>query len=339
MKKTFRIIFLFLIIFLLLGCSPRQQLFPKNHKLSSKQFKLKNKEEEILNFIIEQINNTASYFFYDDVNKALENRKGKGIPVPERITIINNIIAGDNEKGGVCIDYALHFIDNYTGPGEVYLFCIDEKGVANTEKRIKLFELSDIIIDLIPFDSFIEKAHKLILEKTDARFAANRWRNDLWGIDDDFVFFTKKINGIVYWAEKYEQFESDPLVLFRKEHIREAIVNYQLQDEYKENMAKLLFNYILEDYEKLLETKRIIYQPFVGETYWFLNNNPIYLYIAENIYLYEYKSVSTPKFHAGEITVFDHAWVRIIWNEMVIDIDPTWYDIGIPLERVIEVIE
>lgn len=338
MKKTFRIIFIFFIIFFLLSCSPRQQLFPKNHKLSSKQFILKNKEEEFLNFIIEQINNTASYFFYD-VNEALENRKG--IPVPEKIPIINNIIAGDNEKGGVCIDYALHFIDNYTGPGEVYLFSINEKGDAYMEKRIKLFELSDIIIALIPFDSFVEKAHKLILEKTDARFAANRWRNDLWGIDDDFVFYTKKINGIVYWAEKYEQFESNPLVFFRKEHIKEAIVNYQLQDEYKENLAKLLFNYILEDYEKLRETKRITYQPFEGETHWFLNNDPIYLHIAENenIYLSEYKSVSTPKFHAGEITVFDHAWVRIIWNEMVIDIDPTWYDNGMPLERVIEVIE
>jgi len=43
-----------------------------------------------------------------------------------------------------------------------------------------------------------------------------------------------------------------------------------------------------------------------------------------------------PEEKKDELT--NHAWVRIIWNGMTIDVDPTWYDNGLPLEKTIEVI-
>jgi hypothetical protein len=57
------------------------------------------------------------------------------------------------------------------------------------------------------------------------------------------------------------------------------------------------------------------------------------------LFLIEIISIPAPESHAGRtIEQFSyHAWVRILWNGMVIDVDPTWYDNGLPFENVIEV--
>jgi hypothetical protein len=70
---------------------------------------------------------------------------------------------------------------------------------------------------------------------------------------------------------------------------------------------------------------------------WYIS--PIIFHTTEDgrLFLIEEISIPTPEFHAGKTETekekfFNHAWVRIIWREKTIDIDPTWYDNGIPLE-------
>jgi len=52
-----------------------------------------------------------------------------------------------------------------------------------------------------------------------------------------------------------------------------------------------------------------------------------------SLYLLEKISIPTPLSHAGKTEgFFNHAWVRIIWRDMIIDVDPTWYDNGLPFD-------
>ena len=61
---------------------------------------------------------------------------------------------------------------------------------------------------------------------------------------------------------------------------------------------------------------------------------------SEELFLLEETSIPTPESHAGHTILeefSDHAWVRIIWNEITIDVEPTWYDGGLPLKQTVEV--
>jgi hypothetical protein len=123
-------------------------------------------EEAVLPFIIEQLNNTASTFFYD-TNKANIILKNFGIPVSENEEPSKNAILGKEERGGVCDDYALHFIDNYKGQGEVLFLSV---GNEKTEmvKRLKPFEKSDIILhNSENINSFIEYIYQRALNYHD----------------------------------------------------------------------------------------------------------------------------------------------------------------------------
>ena len=152
----------------MVGCISPQKQPSKKPKVSY--------EEDLYPFIVEQINNTAATFFYD-IEKANRN---KDIPVVEKQES-SNAIVGDNETGGVCQDYAFHFIDNFKGPGEVYFLSVDSNGKTELEKRIKLFERSDIIIfDKKTIDSFIEETYQVPTPESPAGETIEKFSNHAW---------------------------------------------------------------------------------------------------------------------------------------------------------------
>jgi len=212
-------------------------------------------EEDVYPYIIEQINNTASTFFYDNSESDY------------------NVIVGDNEIPGFCRDYVFHFIDNYKGPGVVF-YLSSSKGKAFLERRVKLFEKNDIIIQ-------DKKAIYLFINDEDYQVKRN--------------------------IEKEEQ------------------INYYYND---------ILN-VLKDNK---EFEQIIFSPFPHPEWSFV---PIQLHAKDGkLFLMENTDIPIPESHAGatKIECFsNHAWVRIIWNGMTIDVDPTWYDNGLSLEQVIEI--
>jgi len=59
----------------------------------------------------------------------------------------------------------------------------------------------------------------------------------------------------------------------------------------------------------------------------------------ETLFLME-EIIPTPKSHAGRKTgYFNHAWVRIIYNGITIDVEPTWYDSGLSQKNAVKVIK
>ena len=66
---------------------------------------------------------------------------------------------------------------------------------------------------------------------------------------------------------------------------------------------------------------------------WYIGPYTFNSNMDRSLYLIEKMSIPTPLSHAGRTEgFFNHAWVRIVWRDMIIDVDPTWYDTGMPLE-------
>ena len=218
-------------------------------------------KKDVYPFILEQMNNTASVFFYD-VERANRMIEGSGLPslnYPPK-----NVMAGESETGGICTDYALHFIDNYTGPGNVYLVTTSGRN-ANLQRRIKPFDKSDIIITNV--ENYREETAETI----------EKLINDIYNI-------------IIQDLEKSEGFYS-------------GIINYETTNGLRMEPVTLQAN---------------------GEG---------------KLFLVEETLIPTPKPHAGRTRgYFNHAWVRIIWNGITIDIDPTWYDAGLSKRQSIKII-
>ena len=212
---------LFILLLLILGCS-----MPFGNEQTY--------EDDLYPHILEQINDTAGFFYY--------NRAG-----------IHNAIKGPKEVPGVCNDYASHFVDHYKGPGEVYRMVVSTGGDAALERRVKVFEKSDIKFST---QERIDTFYTHIMTGNSNR--------------------TPPIN----WSSTY---------------------TYYNQPE--------------------------------SQSFDFHTNRYGVLYVVDKI------PVPTPLSHAGRTTGFyNHAWVRIIWNGITVDIDPTWYDNGLSLSYVIRVI-
>jgi hypothetical protein len=114
---------------------------------------------------------------------------------------------------------------------------------------------------------------------------------------------------------------------FKKEHI----INFQ-------NLQENIYNYIYQ-YNINNRSNHWYYNYKQGE--YLIANFDFYTNDKGEIFIIEKTSIPTPEFHAGK-TIKDfscHSWVRILWNGMVIDVDPTWYDNGVPHEEVIEVVK
>jgi hypothetical protein len=218
-------------------------------------------ENDVLPFIIEQLNHTAASFFYD-IDKLNRDLIEQGLPA--RLDPVLNVIVGNNEIGGVCHDYTSHFIDNYRGLGEIFYVGVDPAGNARLLRRIKQFEKSDIVIenpDNIAVDSSaIDNFYNAVL----GEHRNNSREGWAWG-------WSYGMRG--GWAG--------------------------IEGEW--TIGPYLFN----------------------------SNKNGSLYLIEEI------PIPTPLSHAGETDkskFFNHAWVRIVWRDMTIDVDPTWYDGGRPIE-------
>jgi hypothetical protein len=283
-------------------------------------------ENDVYPFIVEQLNNTAETFFYDlaNWNKKLRERR-----LPTVSGSAANVIVGQKEIGGVCQDYASHFIDNYKGLGDVYFVSVDDKGTAYLQKRIKQFEKKDIkIADNKPVSAYIDEIYQWILNQAKQENSRYVWQNDQWS-----TFYTYTNRGTVYWSET--TFNSDtPLVPFKKEHIKINMVNYLAErNRQKEKFIDDIYNTIMQNHRANNEFANWG-QAFEAQGW---NIAPLKFHTNKDrkLFLMEETPIPTPVYHAGTTEkekIFNHAWVRIIWNGMTIDIEPTWYDSGVPIE-------
>jgi hypothetical protein len=257
MKKTFCKTFFFFAAFLLAGCTSLQKE-PKEWPNAITEPPNATYEKDVLPVIIEQINETAATFFYD-MEKYKKIQRSNGVPVDKDKPPPRNVVVGNKEIGGVCADYASHFIDNYKGLGEVFYLGVDVNGETFLQRRVKPFERKDI---------------------------------------------------------KIQQ------------------ENYQAKRDYINNF----YNRIIQKNKNNKEftnwgTVAIEEKGWVIEPLNFHTNKDGKLFLIENT------PISTPEFHAGETEkedFFNHAWVRIIWRGRTFDVEPTWYDNGLPLEWAIE---
>jgi hypothetical protein len=321
MKRAFPKTFFFFAAFLLADCTSLQRRSDVTY------------EKDVLPVIIEQINKTASTFFYD-MEKLNSIRISKGIPIDKDEKTPKNVVVGNNEIGGVCQDYASHFIDNYEGLGEVYYLKVDVNGEAVLQRRVKQFEKSDIIIsDITPIYSFIERIYQRIVSHAEKEGSSFKWENKQYS-----TFYTKTINGIIYHSE--QPFDSNTyLVPFEKEHIKIHQKNYQEErNKQKEKEINRIYSMIIRDNEDNKEfTNWENSHNRIGG--WHIEPLKFHTNKDGKLFLIEETSIPTPEFHAGkeeEEKFFNHAWVRIIWRGMTIDVEPTWYDNGIPIEWAIE---
>jgi len=269
------------------------------------------------------------------MEKFNRNQLSKGIPVDKDEKPPKNVVVGNNEIGGVCQDYASHFIDNYKGLGEVYYLKVDVDGEAVLQRRVKPFEKSDIIIsDITSVDSFIEKTYQRVINHTRKEGSYFKWEDKKY-----FTFYTKTINGIIYWSE--QPFDSNTYpVPFKKEHIKIQRKNYQAErDRQKETYINHIYSMIIRNNKEYKEFTH--WESIHKEEGWYIAPLKFHTNKDGKLFLIEETSIPTPEFHAGKEEeekekFFNHAWVRIIWGGMTIDVEPTWYDNGIPLEWAIE---
>jgi hypothetical protein len=283
-------------------------------------------ENDVYPFIIEQLNNTAETFFYDLVSW---NRKLRERRLPTVAGPAGNFIVGKNETGGVCQDYASHFIDNYKGLGDVYFLSVDDKGTAFLHKRLKQFERKDIIIsDTKTINSYIDEIYQWVINQAKQENSRFIWQNDQWS-----TFYTYTNRGTVYWSET--TFNSDtPLVPFVKGHIKINMANYQAErNKQKEKLIDDIYNTIIKNNNANNEFTNW------GQSFespgWNIPPLKFHTNRDKKLFLMEETSIPTPAFHAGTTEkekIFNHAWVRILWNGMTVDIEPTWYDNGVPVE-------
>jgi hypothetical protein len=240
-----------------------------------------------------------------------------------------NVIIGKNETGGVCQDYASHFIDNYKGLGDVYFVSVDDKGTSYLQKRIKQFERTDITIsDNKAPSAFIDEIYQWVLNQTKQENSRFVWQNDQFS-----TFYTFTSNGTVYWSES--SFTSDtPLVPFKREHIKINAVNYLAErNRQKEKFIDDIYNTIMQNHRANSEFTNW------GQAFeapgWKIAPLKFHTNKDRKLFLMEETPIPTPVFHAGTMEkekILNHAWVRIIWNGMTIDVEPTWYDSGVPIE-------
>ena len=288
----------------------------------------------LLPIIKEQMNNTAKTFFYDR-RKCNRILRSQGLPlIKKRGYYLQNVIVGDNEIGGVCQDYAFHFVHNYNGPGQAYVVSVSVDGEAELIRLVKPFEKSDIINDSESADLLRENIYKMVISDR-SKNTARRWEDDYekWR-----PFYTKRINKTVYWSEK--SFDSKtPLVPFRKDdHI---IIHEENFKKAKEVFIDNFYNYILQNQKDMGEFRVISVN--MEDPNLHLGKISVSLSAKnEKLFLVEEKSIPTPKSHAGHTVIedfSDHAWVRIIWDEVTIDVEPTWYDGGLLFKQAVEVIQ
>ena len=220
-------------------------------------------ENDVLPYIIEQLNHTAATFFYD---LSMYNRSRAERGLPPRRERVGNVIVGRNEIGGVCQDYASHFIDNYRGLGEIYFVSVCANGEARLLRRIKPFEKSDIEEHIRINLSNFQSARSREKEEFIAQFYSGVIRTNQE---------MSNRGGASSWQKS---FHSGSLGL----HIDRV-------------------NFFTNKHGKL--------------------------------FLMEETLIPTPVSHAGRTEgFFNHAWVRIVWRDMTIDVEPTWFDNGLPLE-------
>ena len=289
-------------------------------------------EKEVLPHIIDQIDDTARAYFYDI---RMTRAYNENLERPEvEFTKAANYIVGENETGGVCMDYAIHFFDNYKGPGDVYLLDVSLNGDASLRKKVKPFEKNDIVInDIKTIEAFNEETYHWIIN-SHQHGSYFKWENYNWD-----TFYTKTINGIIYWSET--EFDlNTPLVPFIKEHIVINITNYYEQRSIeKTREIDSLYNRIKEINDSYLNSIWNILRPYQNN--WHMETIHFYTCKDGNITLLDVVSIPVPDTHAGfteKEKFFNHAWVRIIWNGITIDIDPTWYDLGFEQNEIIEII-
>jgi len=257
MKKTFCKKLFFFAFFLLAGCTSLQKELKERSNATTEPPNA-TYEKDVLPVIIEQINKTAATFFYD-MEKYKKIQRSKGIPVDKDEPPPRNVVVGNNEIGGVCADYASHFIDNYKGLGEVYYLGVDGNGETFLQRRVKPFERKDIKIQQENYQAkreYINNFYSRIILKNKKNKEFTSWRNS-----------------------RYE------------------------------------------------------------EKGWVIE--PLNLHINKDgkVFLIEETPISTPEFHARTThkeDFFNHAWVRIIWRGRTFDVEPTWYDNGLPLEWAIQ---
>ena len=228
-SPLFKFLSIFTLVFFIAGCS---MLFDDNQTYDEQQ----NYEEHLYPHILEQINETARFFYYN-------------------LAGIRNVHVGPNEEPGVCNDYASHFVDNYTGPGQIYRVITRPNGEDTVlERRVKVFERSDIKFST---EDRIDTFYNHIMTGNDDKTPPINWGSSM-------------------------TFYNNP----------------------------------------------------ESQSFDFHTNRDGTLYIVDNA------PIPTPLNHAGRPSpqFYNHAWVRIIWNGITVDIDPTWYDNGVGLSQVIKII-
>jgi len=317
MKKVFCKTVFFFAAFLLAGCTSLQK--------GQTERSIAAYEKELLPFIIEQINNTAETFFYDleKLNRSLKEKRKTLKEGP-----IGNVIVGNNEIGGVCRDYASHFIDNYKGPGEVYYLRVDDNGeAAFLQRRVKPFEKNDIIInDAKTVETFIEETYQWVISNTkeEVLYIIEDKEKRQWS-----TFYIYTTNGMTYWTEDKSDYTS---ILFTKDLIRINMTNYQVErDRQKEKHINDIYSDIIQLHKDKKEFASWWYG-YEAEG-WHIETLSFHTNKDGELFLIEETPIPTPKFHAGKTEeekkdFFDHAWVRIIWEGRTFDVDPTWYDNG-----------
>ena len=334
MKKTFCKTFLIVIILFFTGCASvteRESSAGKPHVTDRLDATY---EKDVLPYIIEQINRTAAAFYYD-MDKFSRIMREHGLSVRYSESLIANVIVGNNEIGGVCQDYAWHFIDNYRGLGDVYYVGVDPGGETNLIRRIKPFEKSDIIFnDTMTAASYAENIYNRIISSAAREEGANyRWQDDnnQWT-----TFYTRTRNGTIYWTE--DQSNQTPTTPFTKERIRINQGNFEAErNKIKEEYINTFYNQILQAQKERLSQGWVCWEQSLSSESagWYISPAAFNSTKDGNLYLIEQIPIPTPASHAGETDpgeFYNHAWVRIIWRDMTIDIDPTWYDNGRPID-------
>ena len=341
-KYIYRTIF-FIIILFVTGCASvqKEQVNQQKSQVHQKEqidqppitvLPEATYEKDVLPFIIEQLNRTAAKFYYD-LDRFNMNLAGNGLP--PRLEPVPDVIKGDNEISGVCEDYTSDFIDNYKGLGDIYYVKVDFDGEANLLRRIKPLERNDIIInDTMSAADFIDKTYQWIINskaKEDGAYMIWQDSKRQW-----VTFYTRTRNGIIYWTENEHDY--NPVTPFRKDLIRINLGNYLAErDRQKAEFIDRFYNQILDVSKDRIDSWGWGWsQGYRYEsTGWYIEPIKLNTDTKGNTFLVEETPIPTPLFHAGETDLnkfSNHAWVRIIWRDRTIDIDPTWYDAGRPVE-------
>jgi hypothetical protein len=306
-------------------------------------------ESKVLPYIVKQLYHTASTYFYC-LDKYNRNRKSLGLP--PRLEPVRNAIQGDNEIPGVCVDYATHFINNYRGPGELFYIQVDTDGSATLYRRLKRFRQSDIVVNhTMSVNTFIENLyHRVISSGAREEGARFIWENEqnLWQ-----TFYTYTRHGIIHWSS-YSFNSQTTLIPFKREHIS---INLSIFLQEQNRQIKLHSDKFLL---RVGERHRDLVDERLSSWGWGWSNNwasrgksnelgewyiGTYLFNSNkcgSLYLLERIPIPTPQTHAKETDInkfTNHAWVRIVWEGKIIDVEPTWFDNGREIGRgIIEII-